>query len=170
MKESPTSLKMITQYDKMPLNENTIVLFIVIGVFIILLLGLLACKLWEVNFTEKHNKGLLIEFGDQIEMIEEQPDEFVISSIKDKREGIEYFSNPLRFSENSEQITKLQGLAKKHQRYSKLIIKLEEELSDLQLKHSKYNKEIEDQVTELEKIKRKNFEKGNTSRLFDSQI
>ena len=144
--------------------------FIVVGVFVVLLLGLLACKLWEVNYTEKQNNMLLIEFGDQIEMIEEQPDEFVISSVKDKREGIQFFSNPLRFSENSEQITKLQGLAKKHQRYTKLISKLEEELGDLQLKHSRYNKEIEDHVTELEKIKRKNFEKGNSSRLFDSQI
>lgn len=86
---------------------------IIIFVCVLGLLGLIVWKVWDVKNTVAKNKVLMEEFEDQIEMIEEGSDEYVISSIKDKRDGIHFFENPLRLFGYTDHITKMQELNKK---------------------------------------------------------
>ena len=86
---------------------------IIIFVFVLGILGLIVWKVWDVKNTIDKNKVLMEEFEDQIEMIEDGSDEFVISSIKDKRDGIHFFENPLRAFGYTDHITKMQELNKK---------------------------------------------------------
>ena len=94
---------------------------IIIFIIVLGILGLIVWKVWDVKNTVSKNKILMEEFEDQIEMIEEGSDEFVISSIKDKRDGIHFFENPLRVFGYSDHITKMQELNKKVYRLKKQI-------------------------------------------------
>mgnify|MGYP007034056946 CR=1 FL=1 len=94
---------------------------IIVFVCLLGLVGLIIWKVWDVKNTVVKNKVLMEEFEDQIEMIEDGSDEFVISSIKDKRDGIHFFDNPLRAFGYSDHITKMQELNKKVYRLKRQI-------------------------------------------------
>jgi len=44
-------------------------------------------RVWDLQSSVARNKLLLGEFEDQMELIENMSDEFVVSSLKDKRES-----------------------------------------------------------------------------------
>lgn len=124
------------------------------------ILGLIIWKVWDVKNTVNKNKKLMEEFEDQIDMIEEGSDEYVISSISDKREGIHFFENPLRMYGYSDHITKMQELNKKLYRLKRQIATGEGDIANLKERNDWYKNQIKDLNDEYERRKKENFDIG----------
>lgn len=102
------------------------------------------------------------EFEEQIDMIENASDEFVISSISDKRENIIFFENPLRVYGYTDHVTKLQELSKKVHRLKKQIKIGEEDIKNLKERNDWYKNEIKDLSEEFERQKKENYDIGDS--------
>lgn len=133
---------------------------IIIFCLILGILGLIIWKVWDVKNTVNKNKKLMQEFEEQIDMIEEGSDEYVISSISDKREGIHFFDNPLRMYGYTDHITKMQELNKKLYRLKRQIATGENDIANLKERNDWYKNQIKDLNDEYERKKKENFDIG----------
>src|SRR3990167_64864 len=101
-------------------------------------LGLVFWKGWAMKKGVEKSREMLTQLEDQIDIIEEETDEFVVKSIKDIREGIIFFENPMRLRGYGDHNTKLQEVHKKIAKLKKDVKQGEVDIADLEERNREY--------------------------------
>ena len=107
-------------------------------------LGLVFWKVWEMKKGVEKSREMLTQLEDQIDIIEEETDEFVVKSIKDIREGIIFFENPMRLRGYGDHNTKLQEVHKKIAKLKKDVKQGEVDIADLEERNREYKRQIKE--------------------------
>lgn len=140
------------------------------GSALLAILGLIFWKVWEMKKGVEKSKELLNELEDQIDVIEEESEEFVVKSIKDIREGIIFFENPMRLHGYGDHNTKMQELHKKISKLKGKVKQGEKDLSNLKERNDWYKNEIKELTDEYERKKKENFDIGHALGYSDSLV
>lgn len=140
------------------------------GSVLLAILGLIFWKVWEMKKGVEKSKELLNELEDQIDVIEEESEEFVVKSIKDIREGIIFFENPMRLHGYGDHNTKMQELHKKISKLKGKVKQGEKDISNLKERNDWYKNEIKELTDEYERKKKENFDIGHALGYSDSLV
>lgn len=124
-------------------------------------LGVIFWKVWEMRKGVDKSKALLNELEDQIDIIEEESDEFVVKSIKDIREGIIFFENPMRLHNYGDHVTKLQELHKKISKLKAQVKQGELDIENLKERNDWYKNQIKELDADYERKKKENYDIGH---------
>lgn len=146
------------------------ILNIVIAALVLGVLGLIFWKVWEMRKGVEKSTNLLNELEDQIDIIEEESEEFVIKSIKDIREGIIFFENPMRLHGFSDHHTKMQELHKKITKLKQQVKQGEVDIENLEERNSWYKNQIKELNEDLERKKKENFDIGHALGFSESLV
>lgn len=146
------------------------ILNIVIAGLVLGALGLIFWKVWEMRKGVEKSTNLLNELEDQIDIIEEESEEFVIKSIKDIREGIIFFDNPMRLHGYSDHHTKMQELHKKITKLKQQVKQGESDIENLEERNSWYKNQIKELNEDLERKKKENFDIGHALGFSESLV
>ena len=140
------------------------------GSVLLAILGLIFWKVWEMKKGVEKSKQLLTELEDQIDVIEEESEEFVVKSIKDIREGIIFFENPMRLHGYGDHNTKMQELHKKISKLKSKVKQGEKDITNLKERNDWYKNEIKELTDEYERKKKENFDIGHALGYSDSLV
>lgn len=151
-------------------QRGNFILNIVIAALVLGTLGLIFWKVWEMRKGVEKSTTLLNELEDQIDIIEEESEEFVIKSIKDIREGIIFFENPMRLHGYSDHHTKMQELHKKITKLKQQVKQGEADIENLEERNLWYKNQIKELNLELERKKKENFDIGHALGFSESLV
>ncbi len=140
------------------------------GSVLLAILGLIFWKVWEMKKGVEKSKQLLTELEDQIDVIEEESEEFVVKSIKDIREGIIFFENPMRLHGFGDHNTKMQELHKKIAKLKGKVKQGEKDIANLKERNDWYKNEIKELTDDFERKKKENFDIGHALGYSDSLV
>ena len=140
------------------------------GSVLLAILGLIFWKVWEMKKGVEKSKQLLTELEDQIDVIEEESEEFVVKSIKDIREGIIFFENPMRLHGYGDHNTKMQELHKKIAKLKGKVKQGEKDIANLKERNDWYKNEIKELTDDFERKKKENFDIGHALGYSDSLV
>ena len=150
--------------------SSNMLLKILSGSILLALLGLIFWKVWEMRKEVDKSTQLVNELEDQIDKIEEESEEFVIKSIKDIREGIIFFENPMRLHGYGDHNTKMQELHKKINKLKEQVKRGEKDISNLKERNDWYKNEIKELTDDYERKKKENFDVGHALGYSDSLV
>jgi hypothetical protein len=141
-------------------KRGGVVLNIVVASIVLGVLGLIFWKIWEMRKGVEKSTNLLNELEDQIDIIEEESDEFVIKSIKDIREGIIFFENPTRMYGYGDHFTKIQEVHKKITKLKQQVKQGYLDIDNLRERNDWYKNQLKELNNDLERKKKENFDIG----------
>lgn len=141
-------------------KRGGVVLNIVVASIVLGVLGLIFWKIWEMRKGVEKSTNLLNELEDQIDIIEEESDEFVIKSIKDIREGIIFFENPTRMHGYGDHFTKIQEVHKKITKLKQQVKQGDLDIDNLRERNDWYKNQLKELNNDLERSKKENFDIG----------
>ena len=141
-------------------KRGGVVLNIVVASIVLGVLGLIFWKIWEMRKGVEKSTNLLNELEDQIDIIEEESDEFVIKSIKDIREGIIFFENPTRMHGYGDHFTKIQEVHKKITKLKQQVKQGDLDIDNLRERNDWYKNQLKELNNDLERKKKENFDIG----------
>lgn len=141
-------------------KRGGVILNIVVASIVLGVLGLIFWKIWEMRKGVQKSTNLLNELEDQIDIIEEESDEFVIKSIKDIREGIIFFENPTRLYGYGDHFTKIQEIHKKITKLKQQVKQGDLDIDNLKERNDWYKNQLKELNGDLERKKKENFDIG----------
>ena len=142
-------------------QEKKAALYIGLAIFLIGVSGCIIYKFWDARKSIEEAKKQTTELEKQIDIIEDNSENFVVSSLEDKRRGIRFFDNPLRASNYIDNVTKMQEINKKIYRLKKQKKVGEEDIMNLKERNDWYKNEIKDLQDEFERKKKEAFDVGH---------
>ena len=130
--------------------------------------GFIIYKFWEVKERVRQNRLRMNDYQKEINAIEAHSDQFVVSSLEDKRAGIIFFENPLSNTNYMDNITKIQELNKKLHHLKEKVVQGETDIENLRERNDWYKNEIKDLMDEYERKKLEEFDIGHAHGYADS--
>lgn len=141
-------------------KRGPVIMRIIVASIVFSVLGLIFWKIWEMRKGIEKSTNLLNELEDQIDIIEEESEEFVIKSIKDIREGIIFFENPTRLVGYGDHFTKIQELHKKIKKLEQQVRQGDADIDNLKERNEWYKNQLKELNNEYERKKKENFDIG----------
>ena len=126
---------------------------LLIGIF-----GLIGWKVYDLKVQVRRNKTMMKEFQAEIEVIEDTSNDFVVSSLKDKKEGIIFFENPVKGQGGNTQLNRTQTLQAKIDKLRRQIEVFEGDIVNLKERNVIYENEIKDLQNEYDKKRKEQFD------------
>ena len=123
--------------------------------------GFIIYKFWEVKEQVRQNRLRMNDYQKEISGIESHSDQFLVSSLEDKRAGIIFFENPLSNTNYMDNITKIQELNKKLHHLKEKVVQGEADIESLRERNDWYKNEIKDLGDEYERKKLEEFDIGH---------
>lgn len=140
-------------------EEKTMVINYLIMLGILLVFGMLSYRVYIKNNECKIDKSHIKDIKAEIQHIEAGGEEFLLTSMRDKKDGIVFYPNPALLVEDKKKGA-LEKLKKSLHRMQKKIKNADKEIGNLEQKNMVFEKQIELLKAEFELKKNEGFDIG----------